>query len=663
MSNSNLQHLNLKSKSTKSFNGDFPNSTKSNKVADIDYLIGQLSSLSLSKDGPAGYDTILKGNVPLIISSQFGSVFLQELLEKSNDDLVKMLYSEVKPCLYSLLKQTYANYFCQLLFKKLDYQCKYEVVMEIVGNLSQVLRNMISFKAAVSILETPLKEETQDEVLKMLSTISKSTLISHARYLKVFEVLITYLNEDKIRIIIDIIEPVFSSLLKIKQGYFLLRKIIKKIENNDLKHKIINLIGKSGIADILSNNNGCLLTQCILKNFDAIKEVDEDHNESNDLDNSAVDLISIKSEIKNIQFSVDQGSTSTSGKSIGTEFEQLNIKSKIIEEDPVKYSLSPIQLNTCVNFHEDTPIVRLFDLYSNEIVFKYSGLKYTKPIYKSHKKIYNSFLSLSTHNLKERLINLITKNSSLQAVSAIIKNILIFSQNSFVIEQILTASRKTESLEFIKIIIETHISGLPQELNTKWSSFKSKLLAKAGCDLKAFDSKLIMGFDPEFPNSSFSEASANLDEDNFQQFVDCNQSFFEVTKRNETPKYSANIGLKNMNLLDHAVPKHSSNQQLPVYRNCSSINYISNNALPNRHYYPIISNLDQQFVNHNQYLNHISNAQNIYAFAPQIKFTNSAVPLNANLKMIRGQNYIPYSNIYQSGMQQVPAFYNFGFKH
>lgn len=645
MSKPNLQTLNLESKTTVLFVEDLVAPTKSNKAADIDCLINQINAISLSKGCLTDYENILKGNVVFIASSQAGSVFLQNLLELSNNEVVNMLYAEMKSCLYSLMKQTYANYFCQLLFKKLDDQCKYEVVMEIIGNLSQMLKNMISFKASVSILETPLKESTQDEILKVLSTVCKSTLISHARYLKVLEVLITHLNEDKISVILDIIKPVFSSLLKIKQGYFLLRKIVKKVQSIELKHKIINFIEMAEIAETLSNNNGCLLIQCIVKSFEVINDSGSDCIE---------ELISINSITKLFQNSMDKGSTSTSGKSIGRETEAMNIKDSVAQEAPVFSSISTT-LDTCGHDIEDNPIVRLFDLITMEVVFKFSTLKYTKPIYKSLRKIYNLFLSLSKHSLKERMIYLMYKKGSIGTMPTIFRNILIFTQNSMVLEQLLGASIKAGSFdELIICVNQTQISDLPQFMKSKWLSFKSQLHNKARCDLKAFDSKLIVGFELQNQSSSVSDDSVNMDEDNFLEFIEHNQSFFDHHQRKDIPKDN-NIALKNMNILDQIMLEQPKYQ--PTSYQSYNSNFIANNRLPYQHFYPNTSiKVDQPFAFFGLY-------NNVVPGFSSRKILNSypIFPPNANNTM-RGSSNVPYSNIYQNQMPQVHANYSFAYR-
>lgn len=624
------------------------NPKKSSKAAEIDFMIAQLKAITcFKKDCLTEFKGIFQGNACMIISSQAGSVFFQELLKTSNDDVVMMLYDEIKPCLYLMLKQTYANYFCQLLFKRLDTICKYEIIKEIVNNLSKMLKNMISFKATISILETPLTDEIHDEIIMVLSTICKSTLTSHTRYLKVIEVLITYLKEEKIYKILDIIDPIFSSLLKMKQGYFLLRKIIKRIHDIQLKWKIINLIEKSGIADILNNNNGCLLIKCIIKNFEEINELEDDDN-----DDFQAELPSAtsKSETNNIKLCTDQVSVSTRRKSD----ELSEIESKHTKDISEKFPItSNLNLN---NDRKETPITKLFDLLTIEVVFKYADLKYSKLIYKSHKKIFNSFLLLANYKLNERIVSLMIKNFSHQAISNNIKNLLAFSQNSTVLEHMVISTQQDELIELNRIINKIQIIDLPKDVNNKWLNFKSQLLSKAGYDLKAFDSKLILRFDDTTSHSS-PEEFISFDQENFQEFVDDNQSFFEVIKKSNKSKHSNKV-LNASNMLGQGLLNHTNH--LHSSPNCSNVSNILSHPIHDRSYdIPIMNYANQQlFVN--QFSNYAINTGNANAYTAQVRFTNTST--SSFINPCGRPNYHLFSNLYSNGMQQNQRSFNSVFK-
>lgn len=542
-----IQGIELLKASSSGQNAVYP--SKSAKVADINFLISQLSKVSTGNDSAEKYETILNGNINLIISSQFGSVFLQGLLEKSSKELISYLYKELRTNYYSLLKHTYANYFCQVLFKKLEPENKYEVVMEIINNLGQMLKNMISFKAIVSILETPLKEETQDEILGVLYSLNKPIIVTHARYIKIIEVVASHFNEDRLLKLLDIIEPVFDSLLKIKQGYFLMRKILKNSQTEMLRMRIVDLINKTGITEVLASNNGCLLSQCILKNFDDVNQ--EGRTSEDNMTHSAYELINIKN--ANDYSKIELGSTSTSGKSIAeNETFNLGVFGQPIkhESNTIEEAMKALKVNPekTVTENSETALIRFFDMFTVGVVFNYSKLKYSKPIYKSQKKVYGYFLSLAGYNLKERLLQLIFENKGLNG-SETIKSMLIFFQCTTIFEDLIQSSEKSNSIRLVRLLIEIQISGVSKDLDSKYFNLRSNLIKNSSLDLMAFDSKLFMGFDAE---DSFGEqAGESCNNEKFQSFIDCNQSFFEIKKKNDLAKKD-NLNIQKM---DHLINK------------------------------------------------------------------------------------------------------------
>jgi hypothetical protein len=67
---------------------------------------------------------ILKGNFKSIIRTQNGSRILQKALNKTNTEILSLIFYEIQDILNELMVDSYANYFCQRFYDYLDLKEK-----------------------------------------------------------------------------------------------------------------------------------------------------------------------------------------------------------------------------------------------------------------------------------------------------------------------------------------------------------------------------------------------------------------------------------------------------------------------------------------------------------------------------------------------------------
>ena len=136
-----------------------------------------------------------------------------------------------------------------------------------MDNLESMLKNMISFKATVCLLELPMTTEAQSHCIETLNKYDSNFFIQHTRYLKVIEALITSLNDLNLEFIVNLSTKHLIDFLNLKQGFFLLRKLYKKLKDTTLQRKVVEAINQS-LNIFIIHNNGHLLIQTIINNFD-----------------------------------------------------------------------------------------------------------------------------------------------------------------------------------------------------------------------------------------------------------------------------------------------------------------------------------------------------------------------------------------------------------
>lgn len=162
------------------------------------------------------------------------------------------------------MKNTYANYFCQLLVLRLQVAYQIILIQFIVGGWNSVLRNAISFNAFNPILENGLKSEAEEFLLNYLKTQENESF--NTKTLRLFESIVNGFDHKKLGSIISYIFHNFMRLVHLRPGFFLIRKLIQTSKNEEIQIMLINNINEN-LDEFVSIVNGSLLSQSIIRNF------------------------------------------------------------------------------------------------------------------------------------------------------------------------------------------------------------------------------------------------------------------------------------------------------------------------------------------------------------------------------------------------------------
>lgn len=315
------------------------------------------------------------------------------------------------------------------------------MMLDIINNLDVLLKNIISFKASVCLLETPIAEEVQIEGLKILKRLNKEILMMHTRYFKVLESIITSLKEEHLTIIIDIISNSILEMLNLKQGYFLLRKILKNVKQSYLQNKILSLIIDQHFIEFMSHNNGCLLGQCIVRNFIVNKG----------------------------KSTVWKNSQSFNKQIIKKAYNNIVINDKLIDKS--------LGEETSIEDKDYAPLSRFFDNFVRRILPNYVSFNFSKSVSKSHKKILEAFFEIDSNYFKFRFSQTLILNKGNLADSIVRQTLNLNNGNLESFKAFLLKKDDCPDIfrKLTACLGSVCLKGFANEIINDWNSFLLKL--------------------------------------------------------------------------------------------------------------------------------------------------------------------------------------------
>lgn len=156
------------------------------------------------------------------------------------------------------------------MFYRIEERKQIEIIEIILANFNLINKNSTFFSTLCSLLENGISSKAQDLIINLI-ILKKEEIIKNIRLLRLLEAIIVSFNKDKITFIIEYILFKLTKLITIRQGFFLVRKLCKITKEVGTQIKIVNEINNN-IKALTSDINGCLLIQCVIRNF-CYKEV------------------------------------------------------------------------------------------------------------------------------------------------------------------------------------------------------------------------------------------------------------------------------------------------------------------------------------------------------------------------------------------------------
>lgn len=246
-------------------------------------------------------------NIINFIENKYGNYFFKDASFRSLPiECFVFIYNIIKCKFITFLKNHYSSYFCQHLFFLLTIDIRKEIIIDICNNIDILYKNSNGQCSIIFLLENEL---TCEEKLLFLNLIRPNLmkLIWKPMFMRIIECILIRFPSKEVNFIIDYCIENMYEFLKLREGYFVIRVIIKSAKLHYLQEKIIDYIEYKNNFYLLSKNlNGSLILQCIFYNFPInnvyfIKicskhlnnEIIENENITNNL-NSAMNNSSIK---------------------------------------------------------------------------------------------------------------------------------------------------------------------------------------------------------------------------------------------------------------------------------------------------------------------------------------------------------------------------------
>lgn len=155
------------------------------------------------------------------------------------------------------------NTFKYLITYDLPDNCQIEVVNFYLQFLNYDMN--IPLSTYINKLEYPI-------LPLMMDSFIKNEFFYDSKTLRIFESMLLF-KEEYIDFIVRFILTEFKELLSIRQGYFLIRNLIKENKNLDIQKRIVQILATNTYNFVISMN-GILICKCIIKNF-CIKKVEK----------------------------------------------------------------------------------------------------------------------------------------------------------------------------------------------------------------------------------------------------------------------------------------------------------------------------------------------------------------------------------------------------
>lgn len=201
-----------------------------------------------------------------IIATHKGSLYLQGLLIDLPKESLFLLYKSIKQEYLDFLTKPYSNYFCQQLFFFLEIPERINLIKNLVPRILDLVKGSKGRCSVIFILENMQTEEEKQLVIKLLEPQLFSNYIWDPKFMRIGESLIGTYPRASIQPIIDFIVNNLAAFLKIREGYYLLRTVVKHLKS---LHEQLNLISiiEQNFLEVAKSFNGSLLLQCIIHNF------------------------------------------------------------------------------------------------------------------------------------------------------------------------------------------------------------------------------------------------------------------------------------------------------------------------------------------------------------------------------------------------------------
>lgn len=164
-----------------------------------------------------------------------------------------------------LISLPFSCFFCQQLYFYLNSTERKDILESCFSSLDNLLKSNHSVLAFVFIIENELPIIEQNLIIKLVEEQFTSRS-SNIKFLRLLESIVNCFSHELMHPLLLSISKEIINLISLKQGYFLIRALIRSSKNPTVQLSIVKAISGQ-FSSIAKSLSGSLLIQCMLHNF------------------------------------------------------------------------------------------------------------------------------------------------------------------------------------------------------------------------------------------------------------------------------------------------------------------------------------------------------------------------------------------------------------
>lgn len=162
----------------------------------------------------------------------------------------------------------YSNYFCQKLFFLLPMDIRKNIIENMCKNVLDLCENIHGQCSVIFIFENDITDDEKKLAIDLLKDKMKD-LIWKPKFSRVAECIIGCFDFKLTGFLVSYCLDNFMKFVKFREGYFLLRTIVKAIKVPQVQNHIAQIVD-ANYERLIKYSNGSLLIQCMIHNFPVV---------------------------------------------------------------------------------------------------------------------------------------------------------------------------------------------------------------------------------------------------------------------------------------------------------------------------------------------------------------------------------------------------------
>ena len=208
----------------------------------------------------------LKGKFEQIICTHKGSRIFQNYLKNTHTDILHQIFLEIKNNLSKLLRDNYANYFCNKFFDSLNQKDRIEYLNIIQKDLHILAIDITATYPIQNIIEQ-LGSKAEKKIIYLGIKDSIGTFCYNIYGTHVIEKILSYFEDDFTNEIIDYIYNNFIDLAYNINGICVVKKVLLMTHKKELHQKLKQKILENA-NNLIIHQYGNYVIQVIFENWD-----------------------------------------------------------------------------------------------------------------------------------------------------------------------------------------------------------------------------------------------------------------------------------------------------------------------------------------------------------------------------------------------------------